>query len=1597
MPRCDVGRIRQTEAVSENIYDILESLRAAALDNRDKGDRFERLIKAFLETDPEWQQRFSTVEFFTKWEHNTGGKDIGIDLVAKNRYEDGWSAIQCKFYDAGAKIAKADIDSFLAISYRPDFNFTQRYLFDTADGWSGNAEETLKGQVQRIDISMLDDPAIDWSAWSLDQPEKVLYTGPKKLRPHQTKALNDVRTGFTDQDRGKLIMACGTGKTFTSLKIAEELVGKGGRVLFLVPSIQLLSQSLREWMAQTTVGIRPFAVCSDVRVGRRDANSDDQDQSTIDLSEPPTTDPAKLALRYSQNPSPDAMTVVFSTYQSIDVVIQAQQHGLDEFDLVISDEAHRTSGVSIKGEARLSHFLKVHDANALKAKKRLYMTATPRVFDDSVKRKADDAEAILFDMDDDNTFGKELHRLGFGQAVESNLLTDYKVLVLAVDENYVAKHFQAQWGSEIPLDDIAKLVGCWNGLDKHFKETDEAISDWRPMKTAVAFARDIASSKAAATVFPEVSNKINSAITDGDGRRPLAVEAKHVDGTMGIHERNAKLAWLEEGTDEAVCRILTNARCLSEGVDVPALDAVLFLTPRSSQVDVVQSVGRVMRLAPGKELGYIILPVVIPAGMSPEEALQDNERYRVVWQVLQALRSHDDRFNAEINKINLNKKRSPRIKVISVTDPDDKFGDGEGQDEGPQFEQQEFEFPADEVIDAMYARIVQKVGERQYWAKWAGEVAVIAEKHITRIEGLLAHPYSKQAVEFKRFLKGLRGNLNQNITEQEAIEMLAQHLITRPIFEKLFEGYDFSAHNPVAQVMEKMLAVLDEKNLEDENQTLRGFYESVGRRVEGVDNAEGKQKILIELYDNFFRAAFKRSQEKLGIVYSPTEVVDFILRSADAVLRQEFDQALTDEDVHILDGFLGTGTFLVRLLQSGLIKQEDLPRKYANELHGNEILLLAYYIATVNLETTYQELTGESKAFEGLVLTDTFQSWEPDDRPDLEVFQENNKRLEALKKLKITVIVGNPPYSIGQDRANDQNVNEAYPSLDEEIRRTYGKEAAGSSIRGLYDSYVRAIKWASLQISERGVIAYVSNGGWIDSNSADGMRLSLASEFSSIYVWNLRGNQRTAGEQSRKEGGKVFGGGSRATVAITVLVKNPEKSGAAEIFYTEVEDYLSREEKLALVEATPTVLDLHSEMVKPNPHGDWINQRGADFAQFAALHGGDDWSIFGITSKGLTTNRDAWIYNSSTSVVNSSVKKLIDTFRRSLLGTKVVDAKQISWSRRLESMLRLKRDIPEPSGELRLATYRPFFRQQAHFSQSLNEDRRRIPLLYPYANAKNMGFYTTGSAAPQFAALGVGPLPDLNFYGGGGGQFFPRYRYEQVGATETGQGAFNFDDEDTSEGYRQVDNVTDEALAKFRTVYPGQSVTKDDVFFYVYGVLHSDDYRTAYASDLKKTLPRVPFATDFRTFVEAGRTLFELHVNYEEADLHPLTGLEVTPLAGTDEYEFFAVEKTKFAGSGTNKDKSTIVYNRNITLSGVPDAAHRYLLGSRSALEWLMDRYQVKVDSASEIKNDPNEWSREVGNPRYILDLYARIVTVSVETMKIVDGLPPLDIIESQS
>ncbi len=1000
---------------------ILDQFRTDARSNRDLGDKFERLMCRYFELDEIYKDRFSDVWLWNEWPDKGKVGDVGIDLVARERATGDYCAIQCKFYLPEHTLAKADIDSFFTAAGRKPF--TTSIIVSTTDRWGKNAEDALNQEkpVTRLSVHDLEQSPIDWSTFDIRRLDKLKRREKKQLRPHQQAALADVKSKLAKADRGKLIMACGTGKTFTALRIAEA-IAPSGHVLFLVPSLSLLSQSLREWTAEAATTIHSLAVCSDVNIGthRKQGEDDNGDITTHDLAFPATTNAKQLVSQYdalrksSKKVADKQMTVVFSTYQSIHAVSKAQKSGLPAFDLIICDEAHRTTGATLAGEEE-SEFVKVHDSNFIKASKRLYMTATPRLYGDAAKSKAKEVSAELASMDDTALFGEELHRLGFGEAVGKGLLSDYKVLVLAVDEKYVSKTFQKQIAdknSEMTLEDATKIVGCWNGLEKRFEAAKADIDlqgDISPMRRAVAFSRSIKDSKAFVVKFGQIVDAYKAA--HPDETNVLEIDADHVDGTFNALRRGELLDWLKAQSPGNSCRILSNARCLSEGVDVPALDAVMFLNPRNSVIDVVQSVGRVMRKHGEKRYGYIILPIGIPAEMKPEDALKDNEKYKVVWQVLQALRAHDDRFNATVNQLELNKQQPNNIQVIGVGGGDPGEGGAAAGDSKAKVRsvQGVFAFPQlDEWKDAIYAKMVLKCGDRHYWETWARDIAGIADKHITRIKALLDDP--KHANAFEKFLAGLQGNLNPAVTRDDAIEMLAQHLITRPVFDALFANYSFTEKNPVSQSMQKMLDLLHEQALEKETATLEKFYASVRDRAKGIDNAEARQRVVVELYDEFFRAAFPRMAERLGIVYTPVEVVDFIIHSVQDVLRDEFQSGLGDKDVHIIDPFTGTGTFIVRLLQSGHIAPKDLLHKYKHEIHANEIVLLAYYIAAINIEETFHGLhqskgNDEYIPFDGIVLTDTFQLYESKQLTMEGTFPENTARVKRQKASPIRVVI----------------------------------------------------------------------------------------------------------------------------------------------------------------------------------------------------------------------------------------------------------------------------------------------------------------------------------------------------------------------------------------------------------------------------------------------------------------------------------------------------------------------------------------------------------------------------------------------------------------
>ncbi len=1565
-------------------------------------------MKQYFRVDPVYTDQFSDVWLWSEWaaeQPSFAARDLGIDLVAAMR-DGGYCAIQCKFHAPDSRITKAALDSFIAASDRDPF--TRRMVVDTGAEWGPNAQRTIDGlkppcQVMRFND--LADRPIEWPDLDRDEPEALEWHADKfDLRAHQRAAFDDVVQGFVDHDRGRLIMACGTGKTFTALRIAEAVAGVGGRVLYLVPSIALFQQAMREWAEQRALLHRYIGICSDARAGRQD-----EDASFLELEIPVTTDPAAISEALGHT-SLQEFTVVFCTYQSLSLVAQAQDAGAPPFDLVLCDEAHRTTGVD-HPEDKTSPFVLVHDPERIRTAKRLYMTATPRLYTQSVKTRAASHSVEVFSMDDENTYGPEFHRLPFSRAVEQGLLSDYKVVVLALSETHVDKALQAHLassGGAINLTDAARIIGCWRALQNPENRRPEN-GPVQPLRRAIAFTNTIRSSRSLTEHWSGIIEQAAALLPETERSQALRCETQHVDGQHHALERKARIEWLKRSDEGGACRILSNARCLSEGIDVPALDAVLFMSERKSTVDIVQAVGRAMRKAEGKTYGYIVLPVAVPAGEDPARVLDSGNAFDVVWSVLRALRSHDDRLDAEINQIDLN--RTPTNRIIFTRDGLDV----ESAEGAPELPFPVFDFPP----EAIYARIVEKCGDRKYWESWAKDVAAIFTRLVTRIGGLLENPENDTLRQwFGAFHEELKASINESITTDGAVDMMAQHILTQPVFEALFVGYDFASGNPVARALDALRADFGEFGLENETRDLEGFYESVRLRARGLDNPDARQRVLMELYEKFFATALKKDADRLGIVYTPVEVVDFILASAAQALRTEYGRSLSDDGVHVLDPFAGTGIFLVRLLQSALVRDADLERKYHEELHANEIVLLAYYIAAIHIEEAFHGrkeprdngASGDYEPFGGIVLTDTFnlhtdrtgfpRAWLPD----------NSQRVERQQRLPIQVIIGNPPWSAGQKSSADDNPNVDYPELERRIVDTYAVRSTATLKTSLYNSYRMAIRWASDRIGDQGVVAFVTNGSWLYGHTDSGVRACLEEEFNTVYVVNLRGNARTLGDRRRAEGHNIFGQGSRDPVAITILIRNSDGGrGRCRIYYRDIGDYLSREDKLTALRRWGSIAGIDDwEELRPDQHHDWIEQRDETFAGLypmgskEAKAGRSGPAIFRLYSNGYKTGRDAYVYNFSRTNCVEGARQMVGDYSDALRDLMVHEAdpeytvddavgrhaSNIHWDQKLKDRVWRRIAAVFSDSHVRPITYRPFVKQHLyadeHFAQRPALNEHIFPMFEPGATYRQISGQRAicvpgvGSTKP-FSALMVDTMPDLHCVAFG--QCFPRYRYQR---RHYEQGELSYDEHlaNGPDDLERIDNITEAALNAFRERYgddPG--INKDAIFDYVYGVLHSPAYQQRFANDLAKALPRVPMANDFHAFARAGTALAELHLGYETCPEYPLDLVPVQP--GTLESQHFRIGQRamRFA----DDSRTILIVNEHLRLEGIPHEAHEYSVNGRTPLEWFIDRYRITRDRESGIINDPNGW---FDDPRDLITAIRRIVHVSVETVHIVARLP---------
>ncbi|MGL2532901.1 type ISP restriction/modification enzyme [Helicobacter pylori] len=1578
-------------------YTLIKEKLQAIPNLRHKGSWFEKVSKHFL-LEHDSANEYESIDLWYDWELRGKERDKGIDIVITTSNKE-YIAVQCKFHQNS--ISYNDISPFLTqlLIGVGEVKFKKGIIISTSNLTSEalKAIEQIRSTGMGIDIDEITEEdfiysRIDWESFDPTKTEDELpLCDKKKPRSHQIEAINATKEYFSDpkNTRGKLIMACGTGKTYTSLKIMEALDPK--ITLFLAPSIALLSQTFREYAQEKSEPFYASIVCSDDKVGQ----SKNEDNDDIKFSELPIKASTRLEDILSVRKKvqkENKRFIIFSTYQSALRIKEAQEAGLNEIDLIICDEAHRTVGAMYSTNERddKNAFTLCHSDKNIKAKQRLYMTATPKVYSESSKAKAKESDNAIYSMDDAEVFGEEIYTLNFSKAIALDLLTDYKVIILAVRKenlsgvtNSVNKKISQLKAEGTKLDKklinnefVCKIVGTHKGLakqdlivlDDENKEDHNLQNqyDTAPSQRAINFCKSIQTSKNIKDSFETIMECYDEELKKKSFKN-LKIRIDHIDGTMNCKDRLEKLEELNQ-FEPNTCKVLSNARCLSEGVDVPALDSIVFFDGKSAMVDIIQAVGRVMRKSKRKKRGYIILPIALEESEieNLDEAV-NNTNFKNIWKVIKALRSHDPSLVDEATF-------KEKIKIF-------------GSDDGNNHNDEKTLFDAillQDLADAMYNVMPTKLGDRNYWENFTKKTGNIARTLNERLKNI----FEKNPEFFHGFLDSLRGNIHANIKEDEALDMITSHIITKPIFDAIFGD---NIKNPIAKALDKMVQKLSILGLEGEAKDLKNLYESVKTEAAHAKSQKSQQELIKNLYNTFFKEAFRKQSEKLGIVYTPIEMVDFILRATNGILKKHFNTDFNDKNITIFDPFTGTGSFIARLLskENALISDEALKEKFQKNLFAFDIVLLSYYIALINITQAAQNRDSSLKNFKNIALTDSLDYLEEKSAkgviPGFEDLIENQEIKTTMEKQNIRVIIGNPPYSAGAKSENDNNQNLSHPKLEKLVYEKYGKNSNAKVGKATRDALIQSIRMASDLLKDKGVIGFVVNGSFIDSKSAEGFRKCVVQEFSHLYVLNLRGNQRTSGEVSKKEGGKIFDSGSRATIAIIFFVKDsiaPDNT----IFYYEVEDYLKREAKLHLLAGFENLESVPFEKITPNAKGDWINQRNDDFEKLIPLKRDktlQNPSIFDINSLGVATNRDPWVYNFSPNALKQSVQKCIDTynadlkrfnacfreaFKQRTKGVKsgdlykhlndketTTDKTKIAWVQNLKTQLIKGKKLDDFSQEkISVSLYRPFNKQYFYYERELAWSFYSMKKIFPDKSACNVVINTSSMASRNFSCLIANEITDIQTMVNN--QAYPLYYYDDLG--------------------NRYNAISGYALNLFRRHYKDNTITEEEIFYYIYAIFHHKGYLEKYKNSLAKEAPRIALSEDFKELSVLGKELGELHLNYESGEMHD--SVKYTTLMNAEIEGYYDVEKMK-----KDKKGDSILYNQNITITQIPKKAFDYVINGKSAIDWVIERYQKTTDEDSLIENNPNHYA----GGKYVFELLCRVIKLSEKSVDLIEKI----------
>ncbi|EJB68280.1 DEAD/DEAH box helicase [Helicobacter pylori] len=1578
-------------------YELIKEKLHAIPNLRHKGSLFEKISKQFLQ-EHDSANEYESIDLWYDWELRGKERDKGIDIVIQTTSKE-YIAVQCKYHQDS--ISLNDISTFLTQlqSGVGEIRFKKGIIISTSHLTSEaiKAIEQIRSTGMGIDIDEITEEdfiysRIDWEKFDpMKTQDELPLCDKKKPRSHQTEAINATKEYFSSPKnaRGKLIMACGTGKTYTSLKIMEALGPK--ITLFLAPSIALLSQTFREYVQEKSEPFYASIVCSDDKVGK----SKDEDNDDIKFSELPIKSSTRLEdilSVHKKAQKENKRFIIFSTYQSALRIKEAQEAGLGGIDLIICDEAHRTVGAMYSSNERddKNAFTLCHSDENIKAKKRLYMTATPKVYSESSKAKAKESDNVIYSMDDAEVFGEEIYTLNFSQAIALDLLTDYKVIILAVRKenlsgvtNSVNKKISQLEAKGTKLDKklinnefVCKIIGTHKGLakqdlivlDEKNKEDHNLQHqyDTTPSQRAISFCKSINTSKNIKDSFETIMECYDEELKKKSFKN-LKISIDHIDGTMNCKDRLEKLEELNEFQPNT-CKVLSNARCLSEGVDVPALDSIVFFDGKSAMVDIIQAVGRVMRKSKRKKRGYIILPIALEESeiKNLDEAV-NNTNFKNIWKVIKALRSHDSSLVDEATF-------KEKIKIFGSDDSNNH------NDEKTLFDA----ILLQDLADAMYNVMPTKLGDRNYWENFTKKTGNIARTLNNRLKMI----FEKNPEFFHGFLDSLRDNIHQNIREDEALDMITSHIITKPIFDALFGD---NIQNPIAKALDKMVQKLSTLGLQGETKDLKNLYESVKTEAAHAKSQKSQQELIKNLYNTFFKEAFRKQSEKLGIVYTPIEVVDFILRATNGILKKHFNTDFNDQSITIFDPFTGTGSFIARLLskENALISDEALKEKFQKNLFAFDIVLLSYYIALINITQAAQNRDSSLKNFKNIALTDSLDYLEEKTNkgvlPLYEDLKENKDIKDTLAGQNIRVIIGNPPYSAGAKNENDNNQNLSHPKLEKCVYETYGKNSTAKVGKTTRDTLIQSIRMASDLLKDKGVLGFVVNGSFIDSKSADGFRKCVAQEFSHLYALNLRRDLNGKIQKIKEgEGDNIFG--VRVGVAIIFFVKDSSVTNNT-IHYYEVEDYLKREAKLNLLAGFENLESVPFKEITPNAKGDWINQRNDDFEKLIPLKRDkklQNDSIFDLNSNGVATNRDPWVYNFSPKILTQSVQTCIDTYNADLKrfnevfreafkqrtakdkGVKpadrykylsdqeiTTDKTKIAWVQNLKTQLIKGKKLDDFSQEkISVSLYRPFNKQYFYYERELAWSFYSMKKIFPDKSAQNVVINT--GVGKVFSALISSEIPchDLLCHN----QALPLYYYDDLG--------------------NRYNAISGYALNLFRRHYKDNAIVEEEIFYYIYAIFHHKGYLEKYKNSLAKEAPRIVLSDDFKELSVLGKELAELHLNYESGEMHESVKHNLLENANIEGY-YDVVQMKK------DKKGDSIIYNQNITITKIPQKAFDYVINGKSAIDWVIERYQKTTDKDSLIENNPNDYA----GGKYIFELLCRVIKLSLKSVDLIEKI----------